>query len=336
VTELDIRGYAAARQALASPDLSRAPLRAGQGVDAHVLNMEGTDHTRHRQAVDAALGVAVAARLPQITAVVKSVIGGLPAGTPIDAADHLAYPVAIAVVDLIVGLGGPDWYAYWATVARAIDTDQAAGLLRPAYAGLAALADAARADDDKTVASSLVRSDLTHEEVAANLLFAASAGFTNLANAIGAAIQALALHPAAYSWLSADPAARLTAATDELLRYAEPALRSSTRLARRDTVVAGQRVSAGRTVRIFKADANRDPQRYAEPERLDLGRLPNPHLSFGHGRHYCPAAHLSRMVLDQVLLGLTTRFDRVEPAERNGPGWDSFAGKPLVLTFHAG
>lgn len=334
MTDLDVRGYGAARQALSSPDLSRAPLRTGRGVDAHVLNMEGADHTRHRQAVDAALATAIAAQLPRITTAIRSIVTDLPAGMPVDAGLHLAYPVAVAVVDLVVGLGGPSNYRYWAAVARVIDTDQrASGLLRDGYHRLSIASTA----DEPTVAAILHRSnDLTRQEVAANLLFAASAGFTNLANAIGAAVQTLAQHPAEYAWLQADPAHRLTGATDELLRYAEPPMRSSTRRVREDTVIADRPVAAGRTVKIFKAQANRDPDRYAEPDRLDLARVPNPHLSFGHGRHYCPAAHLSRMVLDQVLLGLVTRFDRIEPAgpeEPSGSRWDSYDGKPLVLTF---
>ena len=100
-------------------------------------------------------------------------------------------------------------------------------------------------------------------------------------------------------------------------------------------------------MKIFKAEANRDPDRYADPDRLDLARTPNPHLSFGHGRHYCPAANL---VLDQVLLGLTARFARIEPGEPQPTGgpqhtgepqqtgepeaaWDSYDGKPLLITF---
>ena len=62
--------------------------------------------------------------------------------------------------------------------------------------------------------------------------------------------------------------------------------------------------------------------------------MPNPHLAFGHGRHYRPAARLSRMVLDRLLLSLATRFDRIEPG---GPHehWDSYDGRPLMLRFQS-
>ncbi|WP_027345566.1 cytochrome P450 [Hamadaea tsunoensis] len=368
MNDADVRGYAAARQALAGPDLGRAALRTGGGADEHVLNMEGEDHARHRRAVDAALDTAVSARLPGIVRLIGHVVDDLPAGEPVDAAERLAYPVAIGVVDLVVGLGGE--YAYWAAVARAIDTDQA-GL----HSGLHSVLDdalhrlAAGTPPPGTVAAELARAPagenpLSRSEVAANLLFAASAGFTNLANAIGGAVRALGRDPDAYAWLAADPAARLACATDELLRYAEPAERSSTRRAAQDTVVGGDVIAAGRTVRIWKAAANRDPARYAYPERLDLGRTPNPHLSFGYGRHYCPAAQLSRLVLDRVLLGLTRRFAAIEPIGPEGtagpqgtagpeetagpegtagPGetsesgrvWDSYHGSPLMLRFIA-
>lgn len=174
---------------------------------------------------------------------------------------------------------------------------------------------------------------LAREEVAANLLFATSAGITNVTNAIGAAVQALASHPHEYARLHADPAALLTSATDELLRYAEPPMRSSTRQTVRPTEVGGEPVGAGRTIRIFKAEANRDPERFAEPDRLDLSRKPNAHLSFGHGPHYCPAAHLSRMVLDRVLLGLAARFAAIEG---DAGAWDVYDGRPLMVVFRTG
>jgi cytochrome P450 len=315
MSDVEVRGYASARQALAHPELSRADMRTADGMSAHVLNMEGADHVRHRQAVEAMLG---AAPLPRMMAVIDGIVGGLPDGVPVDAADHLAYPVAVSVVDLVAGLGGQGSYAYWAAVAKSIDVGHGGGLVREAYGRLAT-----------------EMPGLTREEAAANRLFTASAGFTNLANAVAAALQALAHHPAEYEWLRADLAARLSGATEELLRHAEPQYRSSTRRVRRDTVVDGEAVSAGRTVKIFKAEANRDPDRYADPDRLDLSRMPNPHLSFGHGRHYCPAAHLSRMVLDRVVLAVAVRFGRIEAAEPDRVGWDSFDGKPLMLMFHA-
>ncbi|NUT20509.1 MAG: cytochrome P450, partial [Hamadaea sp.] len=294
MNEVEIRRYAEARAALAHPGLSRARMRSGHDVDAHVLNMDGPDHVRHRQAVDAALSAAVTAQLPLLTAAVRTAIEELPAGTPVDAGGEVAYRLSVAVVDLVVGLGGPQSHPYWAGLAQGIDF----GVLSPdalpeALARLTAVAQEAH---PHTMAAALSRSALSPSEVAANLLFAVSAGITNLTNALGAALLALARHPDAYAWLAADPATRLTSATDELLRFGEPAGRHSTRVA-----------SDGRTSRIFKAAANRDPSRYADPDRLDLARTPNPHLTFGHGRHYCPAAFLSRLVLDQTLLALVRR-----------------------------
>jgi len=320
VEVVEIRRYAEARTALADRGLSRARLRSGHDVDAHVLNMDGTDHVRQRQAVDAALTAAVTAQLPRLAAAVRTAVADLPIGTPVDADVRLAYRLSVAVVDLVVGLGGPESHPYWMGLARAID----AGTLGPnvlpdALARLTAIAEGTR---PLTMAALLARSGLPSREVAANLLFTVSAGITNLANAVGAALLALARHPDAYAWLAADPATRLTSATDELLRFGEPAQRHSTRVG-----------SDGRTIRIFKAAANRDPQRYADPDRLNLARTPNPHLTFGHGRHYCPAALLSRLVLDQTLLALVRRFAQIEPTDSQQT-WDSFDQRQLTLIFH--
>ena len=94
--------------------------------------------------------------------------------------------------------------------------------------------------------------DLSTEEVVANRLLAVSAGFTNLANAIGGAVQAPACHPAEFAWLQADSAKRLTTATDDLLRYAEPSMRSSTRRVRRTTELDGRVLGVGRTVKFSR------------------------------------------------------------------------------------
>ncbi|NUO57140.1 MAG: cytochrome P450 [Hamadaea sp.] len=321
--DVEIRRYAEARATLADLGLSRSRLRSGHDFDAHVLNMDGADHLRHRQAVDAALSAAVTARLPLLTAVTRTVVADLPVGLPVDVGVLVAYRLASAVLDLVVGLGGPESHPYWVNLARAIDLgDLGPNVLPEALARLTAIADDTSSDQPRTMAAWLARSGLSSREVAANLLFTVSAGMTNLSNALGSALVALARHPDAYAWLAADPATRLTTATDELLRFGEPPGRHSTRVA-----------SDGRTFRIFKAAANRDPHRYADPDRLDLARVPNPHLTFGHGRHYCPAALLSRLVLDQTLLALVRRFarlDLIEPLET----WDSFDRRPLTIIFH--
>ncbi|CAL9290559.1 cytochrome P450 [Streptomyces sp. SudanB182_2057] len=106
---------------------------------------------------------------------------------------------------------------------------------------------------------------------------------------------ALAEHPEAYERLRAEPAV-LPSAVDELLRWHPPVL-TFRRTAVRDTELAGRRIRAGDKVVVFHASANRDERVFADPDRLDPARSPNPHVSFGDGPHVCLGAHFARLQL---------------------------------------
>lgn len=88
----------------------------------------------------------------------------------------------------------------------------------------------------------------------------------------------------------------LDTAVDELLRVHPPVL-SFRRTAVRDTELAGRRIRAGDKVVVFHASANHDERVFPDPHRLDLGRTPNPHVSFGDGPHVCLGAHFARLQL---------------------------------------
>ncbi|GAA3142534.1 cytochrome P450 [Streptomyces rameus] len=106
---------------------------------------------------------------------------------------------------------------------------------------------------------------------------------------------ALAEHPGAYETLRAGKAVPASA-VDELLRWHPPVL-TFRRTAVRDTELAGRRIRAGDKVVVFHASANRDERVFAGPDRLDLTRSPNPHVSFGDGPHVCLGAHFARLQL---------------------------------------
>ncbi|MEV8532593.1 cytochrome P450 [Streptomyces sp. NPDC051211] len=121
------------------------------------------------------------------------------------------------------------------------------------------------------------------------------AGNDTVRSAAPGGLLALAAAPDAYRRLAAgdtDPAR----AVDELLRVHPPVL-SFRRTAARDTVLAGQHIRAGDKVVVFHASANHDERVFTDPARLDLGRAPNPHVSFGDGPHVCLGAHFARLQL---------------------------------------
>lgn len=121
------------------------------------------------------------------------------------------------------------------------------------------------------------------------------AGNDTVRSAAPGGLLALAGDPGAYRLL-ADGRAPLDTAVDELLRVHPPVL-SFRRTAATDTELAGRRIRAGDKVVVFHASANHDERVFTDPGRLDLGRTPNAHVSFGDGPHVCLGAHFARLQL---------------------------------------
>ncbi|MFG3698542.1 cytochrome P450 [Micromonospora sp. NPDC047620] len=133
----------------------------------------------------------------------------------------------------------------------------------------------------------------------------AVAGNETVRNGLPGAMIALLEHPAEMARLRRDPTLFDTA-VDELLRWWTPVM-VFRRTATADTAVAGVPVRAGDKVVVSFASANRDERVFAEPDRLDLARHPNPHLVFGHGPHFCIGAHLARCQLRALFQELLAR-----------------------------
>lgn len=139
------------------------------------------------------------------------------------------------------------------------------------------------------------------------------AGNETMANFLGNAMLTLDRHPGARRELVRDSSA-LRTATDELLRF-EPSVHELARTLTRDVTLHGETLSAGDRVLLMIAAANRDPRRFPAPDRLDLRRTPNPHLSFGFGIHFCMGASLARMearIALEELLAAIPRYRVVE------------------------
>ncbi len=118
-------------------------------------------------------------------------------------------------------------------------------------------------------------------------------------------LRLLADRPDEWERLAADSSS-IPAAVEELVRYVTP-LNNFFRIATEDVEVAGTTIPAGDRVILLYPAANRDESVFADPDTLDLTRDPNPHLSFGHGTHFCLGANLARVELRLLLEELTSR-----------------------------
>lgn len=107
---------------------------------------------------------------------------------------------------------------------------------------------------------------------------------------------------------------RAMAAVEEMLRIVVPGLGVTPRYARNDLRIGDVTVAAGDAVLLSMAAANHDGSVFAEPDRFNMERTPNPHIAFGHGRHFCIGASLARMELSVGLGSLFRRFPRLRLA----------------------
>jgi cytochrome P450 len=151
---------------------------------------------------------------------------------------------------------------------------------------------------------------LTQAEVIANTIITMVGAMETTTNLIGNGLVTLLRHPSALEQLRRDPA-MLPTAIEELLRYESPS-QQTTRIAPEDVVLGGQEIEQGQSVIAVMGAANRDPARFADPDRFDPTRQDNRHLAFGWGPHFCFGAPLGRIEAQIAFETLLTRLPELE------------------------
>ncbi len=152
---------------------------------------------------------------------------------------------------------------------------------------------------------------LSKLELVHNCIFLLNAGHETTTNLIGNAVDLLIRHPGAMSDLRAHPDAMETA-VEEFLRL-ESSNQLGNRRASRNAMLGGVEIAAGSYVHICIGAANRDPDQFPDPDRLDIRRQPNRHLAFGTGIHACAGMSLARMEAQVAIGRLLQRFTHIEP-----------------------
>jgi cytochrome P450 len=138
------------------------------------------------------------------------------------------------------------------------------------------------------------------------------AGNETVRNALPGGMLALLEHPDEYRRLQEDRSL-LAHAAEEMLRWWTPVIQFR-RTAVQDTLIGDVPIRAGDKVVVYFSSANRDESVFPEPDHFDAGRTPNPHLSFGHGPHFCIAAHLARVQMRAMFSAVLDRLGEVELA----------------------
>ncbi|MFE1985609.1 cytochrome P450 family protein [Streptomyces mirabilis] len=331
--------YEDVREALANPLLSMDKKHALPGsyqglslppaLDANLLNMEAPDHTRIRRLVVRAF---TARRIEQLRTPVRETADRLlDALGPHGSADLMtayAAPLPITVICDLLGIPGEhrrDFRA-WTDVLVAPDPTRP-GAAKEAVAAMLGFLTQLLADKRKKSADDLlsdliaVRDEgdrLSEDELMSLAFLILFAGYENTVQLIGNAILGLLTHPDQLAALRANPE-RFPNAVEEFARHEGPALLAIRRFPVEDVTIGAVTVPAGETVLLSLAAANRDPARFPDPERLDLGRDASGHLALGRGIHYCVGAPLARLETEIAVSALLERLPDLaldtDPAE---------------------
>ena len=300
-------------------NLSRRQKATLPGPDDYtMLFIDPPDHTRLRGLVNKAFTRrAVNALEPHVRGLVNSMLDAVdPSG--FDLMEAVANPLPVIVIAEMLGVPAEDrarfrvWSAQRARLleptisAREREVAAEAGKAFNDY--FAPIIQARRAAPEDDIVSALAQAEeegdvLTEREMLNMLRLLLIAGNETTTNLIGNGLLALLRNPGELERLRADPGL-IPSAVEELLRFDSP-VQTDFRGALEDCEVNGAPVRRGDNVFLLIGSANRDPAVFEEPDRLDVGRSGNNHISFGRGIHHCLGAPLARLegrVFFEVLL----------------------------------
>lgn len=290
-------------------------------------SMQPGHHGKHRRLVSGAFAPKVMRALePRIRDLARRIVDAVAPRGECDFVTEVASELPALVICELIGIPAEDRgkIVAWSNAMVGMDdpeyAESAAGgpmaaMELFAYADGLAAARAREPRDD--VASLLLAAEVDGERLSAAqfdafMMVLAVAGNETTRNAISGGLLALFDHPAERARLQADPSLLPTAA-DEILRWVTPVMHFR-RTAERDVELGGESIQAGDKVVVWYVSANRDEAVFAAPDRFDVGRTPNEHLTFGFGPHFCLGAALARLEIQILLDELLRRLPDVAPA----------------------
>ena len=287
-----------------------------------MLLLDPPDHTRLRGLVNKAFTArAVDALEDRIRAILASLLDAIEDPGGFDLMEAVARPLPTIVVAEMLGVPAADrdrfrtWSAQRARLLEPTVSARERAAAQDASSGFDAyfreIAAARRREPRDDLLSAIVQAEdagdrLSERETLNMLRLLVIAGHETTTNLIGNGMLALLRHPEQLRRLREDPGL-IPSAVEELLRFDSP-VQATFRRALADCEAGGVEIGKRDNVVVLIGAANRDPEAFADPDRLDVGRAPCPHLSFGRGIHHCLGVVLARLEARIVFETLLERF----------------------------
>ena len=295
-------------------------------LNTSLLSINPPEHTRLRRLVSRAFTARTVEQLrAPVASLVDDLLDELDAGG--DFVDTFAFPLPVSVIGELLGVPESDRAFFqplvrdWTAVLdlftlEALErANEAAAQIRDYLGDLAEQRRTAPGDD--LVSALVTMADdgdhLTEDELVTMAALLFSAGFETTTHLLGNGLVALLAHPDQADALRKDPELA-PSAVEELIRF-DSSVQITGRTALADTEVAGVPIAKDSRLVCYLGAANRDPERFEDPERLDLSRREGGPMSFGGGAHYCLGAPLARLEAQLAFPALLNRYPDLELAD---------------------
>jgi cytochrome P450 len=308
------------------------------------IDLEPPEHTRLRALVAKAFTRRHIDRLrPRVEGLAERVLDRALAEGGMEVIADFATPIPLMTIADLLAIPEPDrqQLLVWShAIVRLFEPGATADEGRAAeravtefaeYVRRLVLARRAEPGEDLISAMATVEIDgrhLSDDEVVSSAILTLNAGHEATVHAIGNGVLALLRHPDQFDLLREEPDTVATA-VDELLRFDAP-LQMFERWVLADMEWNGHRLTKGGKVGLLFGAANRDPDAFADPGRLDLRRSENPHVSFGAGIHFCAGAPLAWMELEVAFAALARRVRQLEAVVEEPPRITSLVFRGLT------
>ncbi len=311
--------------------------------DVKGLNSDPPDHRRYRTIAGKAFTARRVAQLePRISAIVDEILEQSNAEGKLDIVEQLAYPLPVRVIGEMLGVPAEDKerFRIWSYQLLGVMPNSEDPTNSELYNYFAHMLDLRKAEPRDDLMSALLAAEmdgecLATEEVQHLCIGLLAAGNVTTTILLSLAVRRFVQQPEVYQQLRANPAL-IPAAIEEILRY-DFAHTSFMRVARHDTTIGDHEIKEGQVVIAWLAAANVDETHFSHGDQFDISRSPNPHMTFGHGIHFCLGAPLARIegkiaIERMVALWSDIRADPEHPIQYVNASIDLMQSLPVLVT----